>query len=245
MFYMDENGRTISGTQPVYGKTADAERSLITAFSSRACHFGGPVMNLLRDLAYLLTRSTDIQTHWGEGCMSSYVNSSPLYGVKKNAVVGGEQFYGCSGGATLNKAFHSIVIQSFQQLLRDPMTLLSSGKMLVSKYYSLYSLTGSGYTDTGYTYSTSSGWRYAAKLQPVSGFGSVHQDDGGGSTATGCCDGQYYNNSGVRVGRRLGYCNSGLTGGPGCLDLYYEASYATWSCGVGVLLCPSAGYAPA
>lgn len=246
MFYMSDAGKTVAGPQPIYGKTTEQERSIITGFSSRACHLGGPVMQLLRDLAYLLCKSTDIQTHWGEGCMSAYnASGSPTYGVKPNAVVGGGQFYGCSGGTTLNKAFHSIAIQSFQQLLRDPMTLLSSGKLLVSKYYSLYSLTGAGYTDTGYTFATSSGWRYAAKLQPVPGFGSVHQDDNGGTTATGCCDGQYYNNSGVRVARRLGDANNGLTVGPACLYLGDEGTDAYWGCGVAVLLCPSAGYAPA
>lgn len=246
MFYMSDTGKTVAGPQPIYGKTTDQERSIITGFSARACHLGGPVMQLLRDLAYLLCKSTDIQTHWGEGCMSAYnASGSPTYGVKPNAVVGGGQFYGCSGGTTLNKAFHSIAIQSFQQLLRDPMTLLSNGKMLVSKYYSLYSLTGAEYTDTGYTFATSSTWRYATKLQPVPGFGSVHQDDNEGTTATSCCDGQYYNASGVRVAHRLGGADVGLIDGPACLHLNHEASFAYWACGVAVLLCPSAGYAPA
>ena len=245
MFYMSDSGKTISGTQPIYGKTTDQERSILQGISERAVHFGGPVMNFLRDIAYLLTNSTDIQKHWGEGCMSAYnSNGSPTYGVKKNAVVGGGQFYGTTGGTTLNKAFHSIVIQSFQQLLRDPMTLLSSGKMLVTPYYSKYSLTGAGYIDTGLTYASSSAWRYASKLTHVDKFGSVHQDDNLGTTTTGCCDGQYYNASGVRVGRRLGSADSGLPDGPGYLGLNNEASFADWACGVGVLLCPSAGYSP-
>lgn len=244
MFYMSDSGMTISGTQPIYGKTTDQERSIIQGISPRAVHLGGPVMNFLRDIAYLLTNSTDIQKHWGEGCMSSYVNSSPLYGVKKNAVVNGGQFYGCDGGNTLNKAFHSIVIQSFQQLLRDPMTILSSGKLLVTPYYSKYSLTGDGYIDTRLTFASSSTWRYASKLTHVDKFGSVHLDDNLGTTATGCCDGQYYNASGVRVGRRLGNACDGLAGGPGYLYLDCEGSVATWYCGDGVLLNPPAGYSP-
>ena len=244
MFYMDANGKTISGTQPVHSKTADQERSIIQNFSANAVHLGGGLLNVLRDLMYMFAKSTDTQTHFGEGCMSAYVNSSPYYGVKANAVVGGGQFYGTKGGTTLNKAFHSIVIQSFQQLLRDPQTLLSSGTLLVSKDYDVYSLTGSGYTNTGKTFATSSAWRYPSKLQLIPGYGSFPVDDNAGTSSTGLCDGVYFNASGVRVARRLGYCNDGVTDGAGCVYLAGEASSADWRCGVGVLLLPSVGYAP-
>lgn len=244
MFYMDANGKTIAGTQPVYGKTTDEERTLVRKMSARALHLGGPVMNLLRDLMYMFCKSTDIQTHLGNGCMSAYDSSaSPTYGVKKNAVVGGGQFYGTSDGKSLNKAFHSIALQSYQQYLRDPMTILSAGKLLVSKYYSIYSLTAAGYMDTGITFAAT-GSRYAAKLVPTDGFGSVHSDDNSGSTSTGSCDYQYYNITDVRIARRLGDCYNGLDGGPGYLDLSDLASNTNWSYGVGQLLCPSAGYSP-
>lgn len=245
MFYMDGNGKTISGTQPVHSKTADQERSIIQSFSANAVHLGGGLLNVLRDLMYMFAKSTDTQTHYGEGCMSAYVNSSPLYGVKANAVVGGGQFYGTKGGTTLNKAFHSIVIQSFQQLLRDPQTLLSSGTLLVSKDYDVYSLTGSGYTNTGKTFASSSAWRYPSKLQLIPGYGSFPVDDNGGTSSTGLCDGVYFNASGVRVALRLGSCDYGVADGAGCVNLSDEASAADWSCGVGELLLPSVGYAPA
>ena len=234
MFYMDANGKTISGTQPVYGKTADKERTILQNFSANAVHLGGGLLNVLRDLMYMFAKSTDTQTHYGEGCMSAYNSSaSPTYGVKANAVVGGGQFYGTKGGTTLNKAFHSIVIQSFQQLLRDPQTLLSSGTLLVSKDYDVYSLTGSGYTNTGKTFASSSAWRYPSKLQLIPGYGSFPVDDNGGTSSTGLCDGVYFNASGVRVARRLGTCNNGVIDGAGYVNLNNEASNANWNYGVG------------
>lgn len=246
MFYMDANGKTISGTQPVYGKTADQERTILQNFSANAVHLGGGLLNVLRDLMYMFAKSTDTQTHYGEGCMSAYNSSaSPTYGVKANAVVGGGQFYGTKGGTTLNKAFHSIVIQSFQQLLRDPQTLLSSGTLLVSKDYDVYSLTGSGYTNTGKTFATSSAWRYPSKLQLIPGYGSFPVDDNGGTSSTGLCDGVYFTASGVRVALRLGSCADGVLGGAGYVHLGDEASSAYWAYGVGELLLPSVGYAPA
>ena len=245
MFYMDGNGKTISGTQPVHSKTADQERSIIQSFSANAVHLGGGLMNVLRDLMYMFAKSTDTQAHYGEGCMSAYVNSSPYYGVKANAVVGGGQFYGTKGGTTLNKAFHSIVIQSFQQLLRDPQTLLSSGTLLVSKDYDVYNLTGSGYTNTGKTFASSSAWRYPSKLQLIPGYGSFPVDDNGGTSSTGLCDGVYFNAIGVRVAHRLGACDGGVAGGAGGVNLGDGGSIAGWGCGVGELLLPSVGYAPA
>lgn len=44
------------------------------------------------------------------------------------------------------------------------------------------------------------------------------------------------NVSPVRVGRRLGNCNNGLTDGGGYLNLNNEASNANWNCGLGKLL---------
>jgi len=245
MFPMDANGRTISGVHPIYNQTAAGERTIIQNWSANAVHLGGGIMNVIRDLLMLFSRSTDAQTHFGQGCMSAYVDSSPYYGVKVNAAVGGGMFYGTTGGTTLNKIFHSILLGSYQQLLRDPQTLLSGGHLLVSKDYDVYSLTGVGYTDTGKTFISSSAWRFPSKLQYVDGFGSVPVDDNGGTSGTGLCDGVYFNASGVRVARRLGYCADGLIDGPGCLYLGDEASAANWACGVGELLLPSVGYAPA
>ena len=244
MFYMAESGQTISGTQPIYGKTTEEERTILRNYSQNAVHLGGGLMNVLRDLMYMFGRSTDTQTHFGQGCMNGYDSSaSPTYGVKKNAVVSGGQFYGTTGGKELNKAFHSIVIQSFQQYLRDTQTLLSTGKLLVSKDYSVYSLTGAGYTDTGETFATTSG--YPSKLRYVEGFGSTPDSDNGGSTSTGLCDYAGFNATDVRVARRLGSCNRGLNDGAGYINLNGDASNAGWDCGVGELLIPSVDYAPA
>ena len=244
MFYMEESGQTISGTQPIYGKTTEEERTILQNYSQNAVHLGGGLMNVLRDLMYMFGRSTDTQTHFGEGCMNGYDSSaSPTYGVKKNAVVGGGQFYGTTGGKTLNKAFHSIVIQSFQQYLRDPQTLLSTGKLLVSKDYSVYSLTGAGYTDTGETFASTSG--YPSKMRYVDGFGSTPDSDNLGSTSTGLCDYAGFTATDVRVARRLGDCNNGLNVGAGALNLNDVASNSVWSYGVGELLIPSVDYAPA
>ena len=240
MFYMDASGNTRSGTSPVSSKTCDQEKAIIDGVSSRAIFLGGPILNVLRDLEYMIFRSTDIQTYAGHGRCNAGSQA-----VTANAVVGGGRFYGTSDKKSLNKLFHSIVLGSYQQLTRDPYMITIGGRLYLSGHYK-YSLSGAGYEDTGITVTSNSAWTYAKKTKATAQNGSIPDPASKDATSsTGLCDGQYYNTSGTRVARRLGPTGGDLYDGPAYVHLNDEASAAAWYCGVGCALLPPAGYAPA
>mgnify|MGYP007025191532 CR=1 FL=1 len=69
----------------------------------------------------MFAKTTNLQEAYGYGNCAGYdASQSPTYGVKQNAVVGGGQFYGTDDQHSLNKIFHSIVLGSYQQWMRDP-----------------------------------------------------------------------------------------------------------------------------
>ena len=244
MFYgsiVSSKMRSISGTQPDYGHTTAEQKTAIDAFGSRAKFFGGAIVETLIDLMIMFCKNTDLQDAYGYGNCNGYNSGgSPTYGVKANAVVGGGQFYGTSDKTSLNKVFHSIVLGTYQQYMRDPYTLLVSGAVKVSKNYS-YDLTGAAYTAAGITFdSSSSGWEYPNKYVAVPGFGALPVRPCSGSTSTGGCDGLYVNVSDVRLGLRFGSCDNDLTAGPRCLNLLNVAAIAHWTIGAAVLLLPPA-----
>ena len=161
-----------------------------------------------------------MKTAYGCGNMSGYVASlDPSYGVKKNAVVGGGQFYGTSDGQSLNKIFHSIVLGSYNQWMRDPYEVVVNGRVKVSKNYS-YDVTGAAYSDTGINVENrpeSNGWNYPHRYQTVPGYGSIPVAPYKGSTSTGGCDGLYRHASQATISAvalRFGACSHGRSGGP-------------------------------
>ena len=250
MFYgsIDSNGkmRSLSGMQPCYSKTTAQEHDAIVACGNRHVFYGGGIAKTIEDLEIMLGKSSNIQEVFGRGNCSGYDASlSPTNGVKANAVVGGGRFYGTDTGTALNKAFHSIVLASFQQYMRDPYWLLVDGEYKVSPNY-VYDVTGATYTATGVTIPASGGWFYPHFYQTIPHYGSVpvYEDTGyKGSTTTGGCDGAYFNISGVRVALRFGDCNNGLLPGPRCVALDREAGFAYWSIGAASLLLPPVGVA--
>jgi hypothetical protein len=254
MFYgsiIDEKMRSISGNQPCYSKTTDAERTAIQKFSEKAHHLGGPIVETLIDLMILFAKTTNLQETYGYGNMSGYDSSlTPTYGVKTNAVISGGQFYGTSDGKSLNKIFHSIVLGSYQQWMRDPYTLLVNGRYKVSKNYT-YDLTGTNYTDTGISLpkitktdeTQNIGPFYPHKYQAVPGFGAVPVYPYKGSTSTGGCDALWQNVEITAVARRFGDCHYGTIDGPRALYLGDTAGYANWYIGAAVLLLPPVGVA--
>ena len=245
MGYMDASGRVlVSGTTPVASKTCDQEWAIIQGKGTRSRFLGGPILNVLRDLMYMMFKSTDIQAHAGHGRCNAGSQA-----VINNAVVSNGNVRGWKGTASatkaLNKYFHSQVLGSYQQLLRDPYTLLIGGKLYACDDYS-YNLNATGKTDTGITWPSDSAWQYPSHTQYLGdGLGSFPKHENTGSSSTGLCDGVYGNASGTRVARRLGNCSDALIDGPACVNLNGEASGANWNCGVGRALLPSAGYAPA
>lgn len=245
MGYMDASGRTlIAGTTPVVSKTCDQQKAIIDTFSSKARFLGGPIMHVLRDLEYMLFKSTDIQLQAGHGRCNAGSNAVVANVVVANGKV--EGWKGTNNKTTMNKYFHSQVLGSYQQWLRDPYTISIGGVEKMSYNYN-YDLSGSTYLSTGVILSTSSAWWYPSHLIALADarLGSQQKQENTGSTSTGLCDaGPYGNASGTRVAGRLGDCDDDIGGGPVAMHLGDEASIANWNYGVGVILLPPAGYAP-
>lgn len=247
MFY-NTNGTTkatcIGAGQPEYRNATAAQKTAIDAFGSRARFFGGAIVETLQDLLIMWAKTTDIQSAYGKGNCSGYVNDATVfYGVKANAVVDGGQFYGTSDGTSLNKILHSIVLGSYQQWMRDPYTICVSGKLKVSTNYA-YALDASGYLDTGINYDEvgDTSWHYPEKYKPVPGFGAVPSlPPYRGSTATGGCDGFVVNAGITAVALRFGSCDHGLFDGVRALYLNATATHAGWDFGSAVLLLPPVG----
>ena len=238
MFYAsvaDNKAQCIAGTQPSISLTTDAQHTAIVNFNSNAKFFGGPIVEVIIDLLMMMSGTSDLQEAFGYGNMNGYVNVSPYYGVKANAVVGGGQFYGSSDGTSLNKILHSIVLGTYQQWVRDPYEVVVNGAVKVSKDYT-YDPTGAAYEGTGIRVPDSRGgaWRYPKIYLPVEGYGSIpDQSSDEGSTATGPCDGTY--NSGSQSSMtavliRFGCCADGALGGLRARIWSYTASNATWNC---------------
>ena len=251
MFYgtiISDKMKCISGNQPCYNTATAAEKTAIDAFGSKAKFFGGAIVETLIDLMILFAKTTDLQAAYGNGNCSGYDASlAPTYGVKQNAVVGGGQFYGTSDGKSLNKIFHSIVLGSYNQWMRDPYVVCVNGKVKVSKNYN-YDLTGAAYEDAGITHgkindNAAYGPVYAHIFRTIGGFGALPAAPYKGSTALGGCDGMWVNTGITAVALRFGSCYSGLLAGPRALSLYYTAGAAAWHFGAAILLLPPVGVA--
>ena len=235
--------RSLSGLQPCYGKTTAEEYAAITAFSSRGAFLGGGIVNTIVDLLIMFAKSTNTQEAYGYGNCNGYNSSgSPTYGVKSNAVIKGGQFYGTEKKTELNKIFHSIVLGSWQQWMRDPYTLLVNGSYKISKNY-LYDPTGVNYVNTGITIPATVSAVYPDRYEVVEGFGAVPIFPYNGSSATGGCDGFWSKIDITAVARRFGNCTYDLLAGARALALNFPASYAYWDVGAAVLLLPPVGVA--
>lgn len=245
MGYMDANGRTlIAGTTPVASKTTDQEQTIITAFSSRAAFLGGPIMNVLRDLEYMLFKSTDIQSAAGHG-RCNVGDQSP---VSKNMIVNNGAVPGWKGTSdkkTINKYFHSQVLGTYQQWIRDPYTLTIEGRLKMSDRY-IYDLTGNKLIDTGISCPMHTNFVVPSHLIKAGDnkLGSVPKPENTGTTSTGLCDGIYTTNYGKRAGLWLGSQGSNLIDGPAALYLYSDPSSSFWLYSVAAVLLPPTGYAP-
>lgn len=245
---------SLSGMQPTHSNTTAQEKTAITNFSSRAVFLGGPIVETITDLLIMFAKTTNLQEAYGYGNCAGYdASQSPTYGVKQNAIVGGGQFYGTDDQHSLNKIFHSIVLGSYQQWMRDPYEVVVNGRVKVSKNYT-YDPTGAAYTDTGIAVPDNKTWDtnhnaldYPAHFRTVPGYGSIPAlGMDGGSSATGGCDGLWRKDpkqtfTGVCL--RFGYCNYGLNCGLRARHWSYTATIANWYIGAADLLLPPVGVA--
>ena len=248
MFYgsiVETKMRSISGTQPCYNNATAAEKTAINNFGARAQFFGGAIVQTLIDLMIMFAKTTNLQEAYGNGNMNGYDSSlAPTNGVKQNAVINGGQFYGTSDGKSLNKIFHSIVLGTYQQWMRDPYTICVNGKLKVSKNYA-YDLTGASYSDTGIEYDevNDASWYYPHRFQTIPGFGAIGVYPFKGSTSTGGCDGIIVNKGIGAVALHFGECGTGTFDGPRALALRSTATLAYWGVGAAILLLPPVGIA--
>lgn len=239
---------SLAGLQPSYSTTTDQEHTAIQNFSARAHFLGGPIVETIIDFLIMMAGTTDLQGAYGRGNCNGYdASQAPTMGVKQNAVVGGGQFYGTDDGKSLNKIFHSIVLGSYQQYMRDPYELVVNGRVKVSKNYT-YDLTGATYSDTGINVPNGPGrWEYPLRYQTVPGYGSVPAIEfDGGSTGTGSCDGLYRNTSQATmtaVALRFGNCDNGLMAGPRSRYWHNVAGASRWDFSAADLLLPPVGVA--
>lgn len=245
---------SLSGMQPTHSNTTAQEKTAITNFSSRAVFLGGPIVETITDLLIMFAKTTNLQEAYGYGNCAGYdASQSPTYGVKQNAIVGGGQFYGTDDQHSLNKIFHSIVLGSYQQWMRDPYEVVVNGRVKVSKNYT-YDPTGAAYTDTGIAVPDNKTWDtnhnaldYPAHFRTVPGYGSIPAlGMDGGSSATGGCDGLWRKDpkqtfTGVCL--RFGNCYDGLDCGLRARIWDYTATTAGWSLGAADLLLPPVGVA--
>lgn len=245
---------SLSGMQPTHSNTTAQEKTAITNFSSRAVFLGGPIVETITDLLIMFAKTTNLQEAYGYGNCAGYdASQSPTYGVKQNAIVGGGQFYGTDDQHSLNKIFHSIVLGSYQQWMRDPYEVVVNGRVKVSKNYT-YDPTGAAYTDTGIAVPDNKTWDtnhnaldYPAHFRTVPGYGSIPAlGMDGGSSATGGCDGLWRKDpkqtfTGVCL--RFGSCNDGLTCGLRARGWCNTATSAHWNIGAADLLLPPVGVA--
>ena len=245
---------SLANLQPTYNNTTDKEKAAITNFSSRAAFLGGAIVETITDLLIMFAKTTNLQEAYGYGNCSGYdASQAPTYGVKRNAVVGGGQFYGTDDKLSLNKIFHSIVLGSYQQWMRDPYEVVVNGRVKVSKNYT-YDPTGAAYTDTGITVPDNKTWDtnhnamdYPAHFRTVPGYGSIPAlGMDGGSSATGGCDGLWRKDpkqtfTGVCL--RFGICGHGLVCGLRARYWSGSATYAYWYFGAADLLLPPVGVA--
>lgn len=245
---------SLSGMQPTHSNTTAQEKTAITNFSSRAVFLGGPIVETITDLLIMFAKTTNLQEAYGYGNCAGYdASQSPTYGVKQNAIVGGGQFYGTDDQHSLNKIFHSIVLGSYQQWMRDPYEVVVNGRVKVSKNYT-YDPTGAAYTDTGIAVPDNKTWDtnhnaldYPAHFRTVPGYGSIPAlGMDGGSSATGGCDGLWRKDpkqTFTGVCRRFGRCADGLICGLRARIWIGTATVAYWNVGAADLLLPPVGVA--
>lgn len=245
---------SLSGMQPTHSNTTAQEKTAITNFSSRAVFLGGPIVETITDLLIMFAKTTNLQEAYGYGNCAGYdASQSPTYGVKQNAIVGGGQFYGTDDQHSLNKIFHSIVLGSYQQWMRDPYEVVVNGRVKVSKNYT-YDPTGAAYTDTGIAVPDNKTWDtnhnaldYPAHFRTVPGYGSIPAlGMDGGSSATGGCDGLWRKDpkqtfTGFCL--RFGSCDCGLGCGLRARAWADAATNAYWGIGAADLLLPPVGVA--
>ena len=121
---------TITGhhTQNRDGIDMDTQAQYLAVLraSAGSLFFGGSLVNVLTDIAVMLSKSTDTQASYGTGMSKSYTadsDHSGHWGTIPEPVLSA-QFYGGADEKTYSTIFHSTVLGTYMLWQRDPYTIL-------------------------------------------------------------------------------------------------------------------------
>lgn len=274
MGYTDTNGKLCGGVTGVVSQDTATQKTTIEKLNStRAKFFGGPILNILRDMLYMLFKSTDIQATAGYGRCNGYGYqvtgpdgwrwNSNAYAIPNGNLKNGSTFTvsGTSGETMYDESGSGFMGSANEGTKAYPAKyfhsqVLGSYNTFIRDPYTLavngkikvspnysYDITGDSYVDTGITYDANKSG-YPVKLVHTEAGSIPDLSDTSGSTSTGLCDYSDVSVSGVRVARRLGGAGYDLNDGPAYIDLGYGASYSSKTFGVATLLLPDPGYSP-
>ena len=255
MFYMGSENLSLNNTT-IYKTSLNAFNSYINDFSIRGRFLGGPLMNLLRDVMYMLFKSTNIQKYAGygwsgwSGTFYDVINNPiknklfPFAGIGRDPNQGrfngsgiGFDESGTVTGYQFDKAFHSNVF-SYAYGLLDPYLGIYKDD-IISRVYILTNYNMSPFGDfTNYqllSYSPSTGSsNFRTKLIKLdTKFGSIPDGTSPiGSNITGLCDysGPFRGGSSgsTTYCSRLMYNNYGKTTGcPGIGNIHDGVAYGS------------------
>lgn len=233
------------GTNVVTNYQIEGFKIEIEKNGQRAVFFGGPIINVLRDLLYMLFKTTDLRTACGEGTANNGV-SGQYNNLAKSGPVSG--WYGTKASTkTANLMFHSTVFTKYALSIADPYYMVRGNNRMtsVSPFYN-YSSNGAGYIDIeNVTKGPTGGYPSKLKKGPEY-WGSIvdfTSTNGGSSTglttyfarASSFESGSYY-----EALRNGGYAQPGIT------QLYFGRKMITESSSItaATMLLPNPGYSP-
>ena len=215
-------GKSISGKlRSLSGQTVTASQDDATETAQAAANGTGwqktdfSSWELIRDLLTLISRSTNAQASFGNGCMTAddYLATGTLNG--------GGQFMGYSSATQAVKVF-------FIENWWGNYWKRIQGCLLVNGIYYIkatppYNNTGAGFLNTGLTVTGTSGG-YISKMQNVADIGAVPAVVSGSAT-TYECDGCWFNAAITAVALVGGYRGDGALDGPAFLHVGNAASF--------------------
>lgn len=198
IFYLSkvgDNYKTIGGTTPISGVSPSSVIEGLEAQYPGHSMLGGALMNLLRDIEYMIFKTTDIQSKAGYG-RGRYEEETLL---PINYVILDEgAFYGSGQLARkLNKMFYSNVLGSYISEIFDPYLASVNNAVVYHPAHSLsdvlshdgfISVAGATYTNPNVIFPV----KLTAMLNNSKNIlGSMPTSDNLGSNSTGLCDAYY------------------------------------------------------